>query len=149
MTLPVILESPYAGDVKRNVDYAWRCVIDSCRRGEAPFASHLLYTFAVDTSRYAREGHGGGDDPEHWLTREAGLQRCEAWRRVAAKTVFYVDLGWSSGMLRAMAHAEQLGQTVEIRTLGEVRVVGSQNGIRATGVHADDCAADHVMHTDE
>ena len=40
----VILESPYAGDVAANVKYARRCVRDSLSRGEAPIASHLLYT---------------------------------------------------------------------------------------------------------
>jgi hypothetical protein len=40
----VILESPFAGDVERNVRYARACVRDSLLRGEAPIASHLLYT---------------------------------------------------------------------------------------------------------
>jgi hypothetical protein len=40
----VILESPYAGDVAANTAYARACVRDSLSRGEAPLASHLLYT---------------------------------------------------------------------------------------------------------
>ena len=40
----VYVESPYAGDVERNVQYARACLADCLRRGEAPFASHLLYT---------------------------------------------------------------------------------------------------------
>lgn len=40
----VIIESPYAGDVERNIEYARRRVRDSPARGEAPIASHLLYT---------------------------------------------------------------------------------------------------------
>ena len=40
----VIIESPYAGFVKRNEDYARECLRDSLMRGEAPIASHLLYT---------------------------------------------------------------------------------------------------------
>jgi hypothetical protein len=40
----VILESPYAGDVETNTTYARACVRDSLSRGEAPLASHLLYT---------------------------------------------------------------------------------------------------------
>ena len=40
----VILESPYAGDIERNVKYARMAVRDSLSRGEAPIASHLLYT---------------------------------------------------------------------------------------------------------
>lgn len=48
MTTPgprrVLIESPYAGDVARNERYARACLADSLARGEAPFASHLLYT---------------------------------------------------------------------------------------------------------
>jgi len=33
----VIVESPYAGDVARNVEYARACVRDSLQRGEAPY----------------------------------------------------------------------------------------------------------------
>lgn len=40
----VVLESPYAGDVERNVRYARAAVRDCLDRGEAPIASHLLYT---------------------------------------------------------------------------------------------------------
>jgi len=44
----VILESPYAGDtaedVERNLTYAREALRDSLLRGEAPIASHLLYT---------------------------------------------------------------------------------------------------------
>ena len=40
----VIIESPYAGDTTSNIAYARRCMADSLARGEAPFASHLLYT---------------------------------------------------------------------------------------------------------
>jgi len=43
----VVLESPYAGNfIQRwlNRRYARRCMRDCLRRGESPFASHLLYT---------------------------------------------------------------------------------------------------------
>ncbi len=40
----VILESPYAGHVDANVAYARMAMHDSLLRGEAPIASHLLYT---------------------------------------------------------------------------------------------------------
>ena len=40
----VVIESPYAGQIARNVEYARACMADSLRRGEAPIASHLLYT---------------------------------------------------------------------------------------------------------
>ena len=40
----VIIESPYAGNVEENEEYARKCLRDCLMRGEAPFASHLLYT---------------------------------------------------------------------------------------------------------
>lgn len=112
----VIIESPYAGDIEKNIEYAWKCVRDSCSRGEAPFASHLIYTVAVDKQKYAQEKLGMTDD-EHWISREEGLKRCEAWRSVANKTVFYVDLGYSSGMIRAKEHALKIGQPIEERRI--------------------------------
>lgn len=39
----VIIESPYAGDVARNVKYARLALCDSIARGEAPIAFHLVY----------------------------------------------------------------------------------------------------------
>jgi len=43
----VIIESPYAGDIEVNLKYAKLCILDSLKRGEAPLASHLLYTQPV------------------------------------------------------------------------------------------------------
>lgn len=43
----VIIESPYAGtrdDIESNVEYARAAMHDCLTRGEAPYASHLLYT---------------------------------------------------------------------------------------------------------
>lgn len=40
----VIIESPYAGDVDRNLEYLRAAMRDCLKRGEAPFASHALYT---------------------------------------------------------------------------------------------------------
>ena len=37
----VYLESPYAGDVEKNIKYAILCMKDSLDRGEYPFASHM------------------------------------------------------------------------------------------------------------
>jgi hypothetical protein len=36
------------GDLRRNIRYAQLCVLDCLQRGEAPFASHLLYTQVLD-----------------------------------------------------------------------------------------------------
>lgn len=39
----VVIESPYAGDVERNLRYVRAAMRDCLLRGEAPFASHALY----------------------------------------------------------------------------------------------------------
>lgn len=101
----VLIESPYAGDVVGNLAYAKRCVLDSLSKGEAPIASHLLFTMdgilndAVTTERN--------------LGIAAGL----AWRDVADMVVFYVDKGWSSGMMAARSLYDSEGRPYEVRTL--------------------------------
>lgn len=85
----VIIESPYAGDVEANVAYARSAMRDSLNRGEAPIASHLLYT---------QPGILRDDMPDE---RQHGIDAGLAWRAVAELAVFYVDRGWSSGMLAA------------------------------------------------
>lgn len=86
----VILESPYAGDIVANTLYARRCLHDSLHRGEAPIASHLLYTQPGVLD----------DDKQH--ERRLGIDAGLAWRRVANYSVFYTDRGWSPGMLEAL-----------------------------------------------
>ena len=82
----VVLESPYAGDIERNVEYARMCVRDSLSRGEAPIASHLLYTQA---------GILKDEVPEE---RQWGIDAGLAWKTVAEKHVFYIDYGYNRGM---------------------------------------------------
>jgi hypothetical protein len=101
----VIIESPYAGEVRRNEAYARACLADSLARGEAPIASHLLYT---------QPGVLNDEEPgERALGIAAGL----AWKRVADAQVFYVDRGWSRGMLDA-AGGDRNAPGLEIRRLG-------------------------------
>lgn len=101
----VILESPYAGDVKANEEYARLCVRDSLSRGEAPIASHLLYTQPTildDT------------DPEE---RQWGIDAGLAWKAVAEMSVVYTDRGVSQGMEYGIAAAMEAGLEVEFRTI--------------------------------
>lgn len=101
----VLLESPYAGNIERNVTYARACMRDCLKRGEAPFASHLLYTqpgVLDDTVRDERE-----------LGIEAGL----AWGAIADRTVVYADYGISPGMAKGIDRARECGRPVEVRHL--------------------------------
>lgn len=99
----VILESPYAGDIKRNEEYARQCMLHSLKRGEAPMVSHLLYTQVLDDN----------DFHERALGIEAGL----AWRELATKSVVYVDYGISNGMKYGIEKAKADGKTIEYRRI--------------------------------
>lgn len=103
---PVILETPYAGDIEANMKYLRACMRDCLLRGEAPFASHGLYT---------QPGVLRDEVPEE---REHGIRAGFAWRRVATKTVVYTDRGTSRGMQYGIDHAKEIGHEVEYRTLG-------------------------------
>jgi hypothetical protein len=101
----VILESPYAGDIEANVEYARACVRDSLSRGEAPIASHLLYTQpGILRDDVAEERRWGID---------AGL----AWKAVAHGSVVYIDRGITRGMEYGIAAAKASGLPVEYRRL--------------------------------
>jgi hypothetical protein len=106
----VLLESPYAGDVEHNLEYARRCVRDSVLRGEAPIASHLLYTQA-----------GILDDnvPEE---RNLGIAAGLAWLIHADAMVLYIDQGMSPGMRAAMREAQIHGVPTELRSIDAVEV---------------------------
>lgn len=101
----VILESPFAGDVEANIEYARACVRDSLSRGEAPIASHLLYT---------QPGILNDDVPHE---REWGINAGLAWGGVAEATVVYTDRGISRGMEYGIKRAGDEGREVEFRTL--------------------------------
>ena len=106
----VIIESPYAGteeEVRENVEYARRCVRDSLGRGEAPIASHLLYT------------QPGILDDNVSDERQWGIDAGLAWRMVAEGTVVYTDRGITKGMTYGIKLAEGEGNPVEYRTLDE------------------------------
>lgn len=135
----VIIESPFAGicpicdgigcsgvgcDKGRNVTianlntlYLRACLHDSLIRGEAPFASHAIYTqqgVLCDTIPGQRA-----------LGIEAGFE----WWKGAHKVVFYTDLGWSAGMLAAYGRFAvgvfDASETAEPRYIGfEIRMLG-------------------------
>jgi hypothetical protein len=99
----VIVETPYRGDVARNMRYLRDAQRDCIGRGEAPFASHRMYTDALDD-----------DDP---VERDLGVALGFEWGLVAHATVAYTDLGISTGMGLGIAHARMAGRPVELRSL--------------------------------
>lgn len=102
----VIIESPFAGDIERNERYLSACLADSLSRGEAPFASHGLYT------------RPGVLDDLQPVERERGILAGFSWRRAASITAVYSDLGISGGMQRGIDDASTLiGHVVDFRTI--------------------------------
>lgn len=99
----VCIESPFAGNVAFNREYAKLAMKDSLSRGESPSLSHLLYTQVLDDL-----------DPAQRLAGiEAGLE----FQKVADKIAVYVDLGISSGMSVAIDRAHTNGIPVVFRHL--------------------------------
>jgi hypothetical protein len=103
----VVIESPYGTDdpivLERNVGYAKSAMKDSLRRGEAPLASHLLYTQVLDDTV-----------PEE---RTQGIEAGLTWALAAEASVVYCDYGWSPGMTAGIARAREAGRTIEERTI--------------------------------
>lgn len=107
----VIIESPFAGatpeDAARNLAYARACLRDCLLRGEAPFASHLLYT------------QPGVLDDNNAVERAHGIAVGLEWGRSADVSAVYTDLGISSGMHQGIAAAKEHGRRLDFRSLGD------------------------------
>lgn len=98
----VVIESPYAGDVAVNLEYARAAMRDSLLRGEYPIASHLLYTQPGILDDKLAE--------ERALGIEAGL----AWGVHASRSIVYTDRGVSDGMRIGIDRARAQGrETIE------------------------------------
>ena len=101
----VNIESPFAGNIDLNLKYVRACMRDCLLRGEAPLASHALYT---------QEGVLRDDLPEE---RKLGMEAGFAANMLTSKTVVYEDLGMAKGMLEGIERAKQAGRIVEFRNL--------------------------------
>jgi hypothetical protein len=101
--LRVQIESPFAGDVETNTTYARAALRHSLDLGEAPYASHLLYPQVYDDSAPAE--------------RQRGIDAGYEYMQVADIVAFYIDRGWSPGMIKALKVARLLGRKHETRTL--------------------------------
>ncbi len=108
----VIIESPFREDAvyrdtgTSNKRYLQACIRDSLKRGEAPFASHQMYTQALD------------DDDA--LDRQLGISAGFEWHCAADYVVVYADRGVSSGMEAGIRNASRLGLDVYYRRLGGI-----------------------------
>lgn len=102
----VVLESPWAGDVTRHLEYARAALADSLKRGEAPIASHVLFCAG---------GVLNDTDPFH---RELGMSAGHAWIVACQRMVVYADLGISRGMKAGMRVARRMRVPIETRYLG-------------------------------
>ena len=79
-----VIESPYAGDIARNMVYLERCIRWCAENGWAPYASHKMMTDALDDHK-----------PDE---RILGLQCGYAFRRLVGQRIFFIDYGYSHGM---------------------------------------------------
>jgi hypothetical protein len=102
----VIVESPFAGDIDTNRRYAIDACADCFRRGETPFASHLLYPQILDELNRDE--------------REQGISAGYLFWPLARLIVFYIDRGWSPGMQRAKERALELGYDWEERSINQL-----------------------------
>jgi hypothetical protein len=125
----VIIESPYAGtpeEIKRNIRYARACMVDCLRRGDAPFASHLLFT---------QPGILRDDVPSE---RRRGIEAGLAWGAAADATLAYLDLGVSSGMEHGIRRALSEGRAIDLCWLpyGELEAaIGTREALKARAAH--------------
>lgn len=106
----VIVESPYRGDIDRNITYLRRCMRDCFERGEYPFASHMMYTQVLND-----------DDPDE---RRQGIEAGQAWLQGASKVVVYTDLGITEGMKEGIEMASKAKKEIEFRNLSKSLLAG-------------------------
>jgi hypothetical protein len=120
----VIIESPFAArkpdgswdpaGVEENLRYvraAMRCCL---KQGEAPYASHALYT---------QPGVLDDQVPEE---RTLGIESGFAWNSAARASIFFVDRGISSGMKLGIKNAIEAGRPIEVRSLTEFHTPQSE-----------------------
>lgn len=104
----VILESPFRANQlhseAEHIAYAKRCVADCIRRGESPYASHLIIPGALDDNIHSE--------------RMAGIVCGYAWWDAAEGVIFYLDYGWSEGMKAALLRCVEQNKPHAQRYIG-------------------------------
>jgi len=121
----VLVESPYRGkdyrSLELNLKYGRACLRDCFLRGEAPFASHLLYT------------QENVLDDKNLENRKLGIEAGWAWGRKADLSAVYIDLidNWNNyeGIAKGVDIAEKLRRPVEFRNLPDKVLMSLDSGI--------------------
>lgn len=105
----VVIESPLSSDTpegfEENRRYARACMRDSLMRGEAPYASHLLYD------------QPGILDDRIKAERELGMMAGFRWGAEADTVIVYQDLGISPGMAEGIRRAAINNKQIIYRNL--------------------------------
>ena len=87
-----------------NLEYARACCRWCVDRGMAPFASHLMYPQFMD-------------DGIHY-ERHRGIMMGFKWGKVAGQRFFFVDRGFSDGMIQGLEEADRIQQSTKIIKIG-------------------------------
>ena len=114
-----LVVSPYAGNVKRNVKYAKRCMSHCLSKGFVPFVSHLLFTQILDDSVRAE--------------RELGMA-CGNWviKHKIDYAMVYTDYGISAGMKAEIELLTKLGIVIQYLKIGVTGATGETNETNKT-----------------
>lgn len=101
-----IIESPFAGNIERNILYARFAARDALiYHGEAPFLSHLLYPQPCILNDHDQD------------ERRMGITAGHQWMLRADLVAVYTDLGESPGMAQGIKMAKRCGITVKYRRI--------------------------------
>lgn len=115
----VIIESRFSSDTIEglvlNKKFTLACMRDCFIRGEAPYASHVIYaqTHILDDFQSNE--------------RAIGMHAGFLWGDLGELTVVYTDLGISSGMEMGINHAKKINRKIEYRTLGYIPKVTKED----------------------
>lgn len=101
----VVIESPYSGDIRVNLEYAREAMAHSLHKNEAPIASHLLYT---------QQGILDDSIPGE---RAIGMTAGFLWNELADLVAVYEDLGISRGMWDGIMFARDRNIPVDFRRI--------------------------------
>lgn len=124
-TTPTVtmVESPYSGNIDRNVRYLLICHFDcAVVHREVPYSSHSYMTQHPRAKRFFVS-----DDEKKWdvLTRDQAIESSHIIRKRCDRTVFYTDLGWSTGMKAAKEFCQTNGLPFEERRV-DVAAIASK-----------------------